>query len=166
MKKLSIILLMALLAGCEKDIDIELDDTTEKIVVDATIENGVAPRVILSRSLEYFIKIDPNILGASFVRNAKVVISDGLKTHQLAEDSISNGQGTTIYYYTLNPLEPQTAINRVHSQSSNDIQEFILTMEINISINTPGLTEDTIESFVGNLTQWSGYRCYEWITRR
>ena len=39
-----------------------------------------------------------------------MVISDGFKTHQLAEDSITNGQGTTIYYYTLNPLEPQTAI--------------------------------------------------------
>jgi hypothetical protein len=110
MKKLSVLLLLVFLIACEKDIDIDLDQTTEKIVVDATIENGVAPRVILSRSLEYFSKIDPAKLASSFVRNAKIVISDGTKSHQLAEDSLTTAQGTRIYYYTINPLEPQTAI--------------------------------------------------------
>ncbi len=122
MKKLSVLLTMLIFLGCEKDIDIDLDQTTEKIVVDATIENGVPPRVILSRSLEYFSKIDPATLASSFVRNAKVIISDGNKTHQLIEDSISNGQGTTIYYYTINPLDPQTAIiGQINSTYSLEI---------------------------------------------
>ena len=110
MKKLSILLTILTFLACEKDIDIDLDQTTEKIVVDATIENGVAPRVILSRSLEYFSKIDPAILASSFVRNARIIISDGTRTHQLVEDSLTTTQGTTIYYYTINVLEPQTAI--------------------------------------------------------
>jgi hypothetical protein len=34
--------------GCEKNIDIKLDNVTPKLVVEATIENGEAPMVVLN----------------------------------------------------------------------------------------------------------------------
>ena len=96
-----IILFFCLLAAsCEKDINIQLDPSMSRLVVDATIENGRPPMVFLSKSLDYFSKIDPAVLSSSFVRNAKVRISDGSTEVLLKEDSIKNSNGTKIYFYT------------------------------------------------------------------
>jgi len=96
--------------SCEKDIEIKLDDTTESLVVDGSIENGQAPLLFLSRSLNYFSQIDPEILANSFVRNAEVYISDGVKRHRLKEDSIVNSLGNAIYFYSNDPANAATAI--------------------------------------------------------
>jgi hypothetical protein len=71
-----------------------------RLVVDATIENGRPPMVFLSKSLDYFSKIDPAVLSSSFVHNAKVRITDGSTEVLLKEDSIKNSTGTKIYFYT------------------------------------------------------------------
>jgi hypothetical protein len=97
----SIIVLLCLLVGsCEKDITIQLDPSVSRLVVDATIENGRPPMVFLSKSLDYFSKIDPAVLSSSFVRNAKVRISDGSTDVLLKEDSIKNSTGAKIFFYT------------------------------------------------------------------
>ena len=62
--------------GCEKDINIKLDPSENKLVVEASIENGNPPLVILTQSLDYFNKINPVTLQSSFVRNAIVSISN------------------------------------------------------------------------------------------
>jgi Domain of unknown function (DUF4249) len=98
------------LIACEKDIDIELNETDETLVVEASIENGRPPLVLLSRSLDFFSEINPEILANSFVRNAEVYISDGVKRHRLREDSIENVAGNTLYFYTNDPSSPSTAI--------------------------------------------------------
>jgi hypothetical protein len=97
-------------SSCEKDIDIKLKSGEPKLVVDASIETGAAPVVVLSSSLNYFGKISSDILANSFVRNAEVIVSDGSKTHRLIEDSIKTNAGYTIYFYTNNPADPATAI--------------------------------------------------------
>jgi hypothetical protein len=56
-----IILLFFVLVGfisCEKDIELNLDKTPNQLVIDASIENGRPPVVILSKSLNYFNKIN------------------------------------------------------------------------------------------------------------
>ncbi|MCU0382392.1 MAG: DUF4249 domain-containing protein [Chitinophagaceae bacterium] len=98
------------LFACEKDIDIELDDTTEALVVDASIESGRPPLVFLSRSLAFFSEINPDILAGSFVRNAEVYISDGVNRHKLREDSVGTTAGSTIYFYSNDVSNPGTAI--------------------------------------------------------
>lgn len=98
------------LVSCEKDITIRLDDTTETLVVDASIENGRPPLVFLSRSLSFFSEISPEILAASFVRNAEVYLADGVNRHRLREDSVESFPGSFIYYYTNDPSNPSTAI--------------------------------------------------------
>jgi hypothetical protein len=91
------------LSACEKEIDIELDQTTPSLVVEATIENGLPPRVVLSNSLDYFGKLDPSLLLSSFVRNANVTISENGRSYRLREDSIKAGN-IFLYYYTTDSL--------------------------------------------------------------
>lgn len=86
--------------GCEKDIDIVLNQSSDKLVVDATIENDRPPMVFLSKSLDYFSKIDANKISSSFVKNAVVRISDGSRQVTLALDSLKNREGVSIYFYT------------------------------------------------------------------
>jgi hypothetical protein len=93
-------LVALILLGCEKDIDIQLDPTAASLVVDATIENDLPPVVFLSNSLDYFGKIDPKVLSSSFIRNARVNISDGSSTVALTQDSIVNAGGTVVFYTT------------------------------------------------------------------
>jgi len=97
------------LAGCEKSVSFKLDEVTPKLVVEASIENGQAPVVYLSKSLNYFSKIDQNILAGSFVHNAEVYVSNGVLTHKLKEYSVPIGGGYNFYYYTNDPASPATA---------------------------------------------------------
>ena len=87
------------LVSCEKDINIKLDPSKTKLVVDATIENGQAPVVFLSKSLDFFSKINPQVLTASLVRNARIKIGDGTSEVILTEDSIVRNT-SKVYFYT------------------------------------------------------------------
>ena len=112
MKKIFLNILIAaglLLSSCEKGIEFKLDDVTPKLVVEASIENGQAPVVNLSKSLGYFSEIDLNTLSGSFVHNAEVYISNGALTHKLKEFGTPVGGGYSFYYYSNDPLNPATA---------------------------------------------------------
>lgn len=110
MNKWLTILLCFSLLSCEKDIEIELDDPGESLVVDASIENGFPARVVLSRSLGYFSKIDPQTLSGSFVRGAEVYLSDGSARIRLREDSILVAGGNKLYFYSNDPATPLSGI--------------------------------------------------------
>lgn len=89
--------------ACEKNIDIKLDANSTDLVVDASIENGNYPVIYLSRSLAYFSKINPAVLAASFVHNARVTMSNGMLVATLTEDSIRiDSSGLQIYFYSFN----------------------------------------------------------------
>jgi hypothetical protein len=93
--------LIFLLLGCEKKVDFKSDLSSPKLVVDASIENEEPPIVVLSKSINYFSKISPQLLAESFVHNAVVEISDGVKAQKLKEYGIPLGNGYTIYYYSI-----------------------------------------------------------------
>lgn len=97
------------LTSCEKSVSFKLDEVAPKLVVEASIENGQAPVVYLSKSLNYFSRIDQNILAGSFVHNAEVYVSNGVLTHKLKEYSVPVGGGYNFYYYTNDPASPATA---------------------------------------------------------
>lgn len=86
--------------SCEKDIDLNLDPSENRLVVDANIENGRPPVVFLSKSIDYFSKITPSLLSESFVHNAMVSVSDGSQNVKLIEDTIVDITGNKIFYYT------------------------------------------------------------------
>lgn len=105
--------------SCEKKIDIKLKDSEPKLVVEATIENGVPPRVVLTNTVGYFSKISPQILTQSFVRNAAVFVSNGTLTHKLKEYAIPLGGGFNFYYYSIDSSNLSTAfVGQLNKQYS------------------------------------------------
>ena len=109
MKILTALLLLILFCSCEKNIDFNLKTSAPVLVADAQIEQGSAPFIVLTKSLGYFSKIDPQILANSFIHNASVYVSNGPLTHQLKEYSYSLAPGFTAYYYSNDPASPSTA---------------------------------------------------------
>ncbi|MFL5740762.1 MAG: DUF4249 domain-containing protein [Flavisolibacter sp.] len=108
---LVLVLLMTILNGCEKKIDLSLKEGPDKLVVDGSIENGQPPLVVLTRSVGYFSNLTPELLEGSFVHGAQVFVSNGLLIQQLKEYSVPVGPqlGVFYYYYTSDPSNPANA---------------------------------------------------------
>lgn len=132
-------LFSVLLFGCEKDIDIELNSEEPKLVVEATIENGQPPMVVLTRSLDYYAAISPQQLANSFVRGAEVFISNGNRTHKLKEYSTTVG-GFTLVHYSIDSSDLATAIiGELNKQYS--LRIVADGQEYNATTTIPGLTK-------------------------
>lgn len=101
LSSLILFLVVAVLSGCEKDINFDLKDEEPKLVVEATIENGQPPVVFLSNSLSFFSQISPQLLANSFVRGAEVTVSNGTKTHKLKEYTTPLIGGYGLSYYSI-----------------------------------------------------------------
>ena len=98
------------LSSCEKTVDFKLGSQEPKLVVEATIENGQAPLVYLSRSIGYFSSVSYDVLANSSVSGAEIYLSDGTRTHKLKEYSILTPTGSSLYYYSNDPASPATII--------------------------------------------------------
>lgn len=110
MKTLVILLfVLTVFSSCEKNIDFELKNADDVLVVDAQIENNMAPTVVLTKSFDYFSTISPQILVNSFVRNAEVTMSNGTLTHRLKEYAIPLAPGYTAYFYGIDSSSSATA---------------------------------------------------------
>lgn len=103
------LLLLVAFSSCEKNIDFKLNEADPVIVVDAQIENGQAPTVILSTSMSYFGTISPQILAASFVHGASISMGNGTVTHKMKEYAIPFGGQYTGYYYGIDSSNLSTA---------------------------------------------------------
>jgi hypothetical protein len=101
------VLVLCCFAGCEKTIDFKLEETQPKLVVEASIDNGEFPLVFLSKSIDFFAKIDPATISQNFVHNADVYVSNGTLTQKLKEFTYSVA-GLNFYYYTTDVTRPLT----------------------------------------------------------
>ncbi|MEJ7911691.1 MAG: DUF4249 domain-containing protein [Chitinophagaceae bacterium] len=102
-------LFLLTLFGCEKAVDFKLEAVLPRLVVEATIETGLPPRVVLSRSLNYFSKITPEILAESFVHGAVIKVSNGTSSHILKEYKIALARDYSLYYYSVDSSTLATA---------------------------------------------------------
>ena len=84
MKNIYYILLIGLL-GCTKSIVFELPEIEQTIVVEATVESGLPPRVILTNSQGYFEAIDSSILYDNIIQESDLVLSDCIEIYTLQE---------------------------------------------------------------------------------
>jgi len=109
MKKWMLMLSLSALYSCEKDINFNLKESEPVLTVDAQIENGRAPVVVLTKSFSYYQKIDPLLLAGSFVRNAEVYMSNGIRTHRLKEYAVPLVPGILAYYYSTDSSNMATA---------------------------------------------------------
>jgi hypothetical protein len=108
LKSLLLVLLVGV-AACEKAVDFNLKDAPPKLVVEAAIENGEAPVVVLTNSLNYFSTFDPKLFAEAFVHDAEIVISNGTKVHKLKEYKIPVGLDYNLYYYSTDSSDLATA---------------------------------------------------------
>src|SRR3569623_17421 len=106
-----VLVIAVLFTSCEKDINLTLHNQEPLLVVDAGIENGKQPGVVLSSSLNYFSTISASELAASFVHNAAITISNSnnAKVH-LKEYSQTDSAGFTLYYYTTDGSNPDSML--------------------------------------------------------
>lgn len=170
-----IILLFFVFVGfisCEKDIDLNLDKTPNQLVIDASIENGRPPVVILSKSLNYFNKINKDSLAASFVHNADVKINNGVKMFKLTEDSIKNTDGFTFYYYTTKPgpdlllgaikssYSLKINVNGTSYDASTTIPDFATKIDSTWWEEIPGLKDSNNIRILSKLTDAKGLGDY------
>lgn len=128
-------LVLFIATGCEKMVGFDLKDSEPKLVVEATIENGQAPVVVLSQSLNYFSTINPQLLASSFVHNADVYISNGTKTHKLKEYSYNVSADYKIYFYSIDSSNLSSAfvgeLNKQYSlRISHNGKEYTATTTI------------------------------------
>lgn len=101
--------LLLLTTSCEKGISFQPKNAETGVVVEAYIESGQPPVVLISRSLDYFSKITPDLLANSFIRNAEVMVSNGTRTHKLKEYGVPAGNGYTVYCYSIDSSNLATA---------------------------------------------------------
>jgi hypothetical protein len=107
-------------SSCEKTIHFNLDKSSPQLVVDASIENDKAPVVILSKSLDYFSEISPEILAASFVHGAVIKISSGSTMVTLKEFIVPlDSNGNTLYYYSTDTTDPSGLMTGVLGRQYN-----------------------------------------------
>jgi hypothetical protein len=104
-----IALLVTLCTSCEKDVDLNLKSAEPVLVVDAKIEDGQPPVVVLTKSLGFFSNINAQILANAFIRNADVYVSNGTLTHKLKEYPLQLGPGLVAYFYSNDLLNPATS---------------------------------------------------------
>jgi hypothetical protein len=94
------------LSSCERDIVFTLDEADPKLVVEAYIENGEPPVVILSKSLPFFDTLRPVQLISSFVRDAQVSITHNGIVYPLKGYTSYVAGVPTGYHYTVDSLQP------------------------------------------------------------
>lgn len=98
-----------LFSSCEKAISFTPNQGEPTVVVEATIEDGQPPIVILSKSLDYFSEITPELLAGSFINDAEIEVSNGMLTHRLKEYSVTTPDGFKLYYYSIDSTNLPTA---------------------------------------------------------
>jgi len=95
-----------LFGSCEKEVHIDLDSGAAKLVVEGSVETGLPPYVVLTRSLGFLSRIDRSTLESSFVHDAVVRISDGDRTVTLREYTVDSGFNSKFCFYSIDTADP------------------------------------------------------------
>ena len=83
MKKLLFLIAVSLVGGCVPESDFDSIAYEPKLVIDGAIESGGFPRVVLSKSASYFMKIDSSNIRDLFMSTARVTVSNGIDSEVL-----------------------------------------------------------------------------------
>lgn len=101
MRNLFILLLtLALLSSCEKNIDFNLKQQEPLLVVDGRIETGEYPIIFLSKSLGYFQTFSQQAILSSLVNDADVFITVGGTEQKMKLYNQVIAPGVSIPYYS------------------------------------------------------------------
>ena len=93
------ILCVLLIMNCQKQIEFDLPPVEQTFVVEAVVESGLPPRVIVTNTQGYFDPLDSSSFLNMFVDDAVVELSDGDTTYELVY-SFVNSNGVILPGYT------------------------------------------------------------------
>ena len=82
-----LISLIFLGASCEQNIDVNIPDSGPEYVVEGHISNNTPPYIILTKTAPFFEGTNMEDIENSFVHDAKIIVSDGVKSVELKEYS-------------------------------------------------------------------------------
>ncbi len=140
MKILFLLVCIPFLVSCEKNIDLNLNQVPSTLVVNASIESGQPPMVVLSNSFDYFNKISPALLATAFVHDAEVFISTGNLIRRLTEYFIDSSGGNRIYFYSVDTTNlPASFIGQINT--TYDLKVVANGKEYNASTTIPPLAK-------------------------
>lgn len=74
---------LLLLVSCEKDITVDLPETEHRVVVEASIETGQPPFILLTRTQNFFAPTSIASIAGTFITEADVRLFDGENEHVL-----------------------------------------------------------------------------------
>lgn len=79
------LIISVLFTSCEREVNIDIPDSEGRLIVEARIEDGLPPIVILSKSIGYFKFTDQSTFESMFIRGAIVSIDNGSAKENLIE---------------------------------------------------------------------------------
>ncbi|MES2649114.1 MAG: DUF4249 domain-containing protein [Bacteroidota bacterium] len=139
-----ILLVSCFLLGCEKELAISPRDGGDILAVEGSIENGQAPRIILTRSFNYFNTLSITDLANAFVKGAKVIVSDGTVSQQLKEYVVPFAAGDLVYYSTDTALGNNQLFGKFNTSYSLTIESAGKTYTANTTIPNIARTLDSV----------------------
>lgn len=77
------LVIVSLISGCTKEVEIDIPGFKEQLVIDGSIEPGMPPIVIISRSKDIYSPTNIEAFLSGFVTDAAVYVSDGTNEYQL-----------------------------------------------------------------------------------
>lgn len=80
-----IIFFAGIFISCEREVNIDIPDKEGRLIVEARIEEGMPPIVILSKSIGYFKFTDQSTFESMFIKGALVTLDNGSSKHVLTE---------------------------------------------------------------------------------
>lgn len=91
MRSIKYIFLILLFNSCRKDVTLEFPEYKQRVVIEASIETGSPALVYLSYSVPYFGDFDFSAPQKAFVKNARVIVSNGQLSDTLKQADPANG---------------------------------------------------------------------------
>lgn len=86
-----IAIISLLLVSCEKEVNIKLESSAPRVVVQGSIETNQPPVVVLTSTMGFFSRVDLSTLQNSFLHNAVIKVNDGSRSVTLKEYTIDSG---------------------------------------------------------------------------
>ncbi len=160
-------------SACEKEIDFKLNEASPKLVVEAIIEDEKTPTVVLTRSMNYFGSLSPEMLRDAFVRNAVVTISDGSESRVMREYADTVFNDLILYHYSIDTInEPpfkgkqggnyslSISVNNDQYTASTTIPRLLKTMDSIWWKPAPNNPDTSLVVVMGKFTDPEGFGNY------
>ena len=166
-----ILLLVTLLFSCQKEIEFDLPDVEQTIVVEATVENGLPPRVFLTKSQGYFDPYSTASLENMFISDAEVYLNDGTTNFELTPFSLdSGGIEFTVYtdFMAIGEFGKNYTLNIYHQGDT-----VTATTQIPMPVEIDSLWFSAYEAYDSLGLIWANFEdpdtvgnCYRWFAKR